>query len=173
MTVRRGFVAIAVILCILPAVAGAAEAAAPQGNIPDAYSSILQRGILGGESGPSTASQTVPDSSPYRLIGTLESGGFSGAVLDDGTGVQTFYRIEQRLPDESRIIKVLRDRVLLRRPDGTVSELVTADDRKDAAPSVAPGAGSSAAPAADAAAPNIGQPAPPKPHRRRSARTDD
>jgi hypothetical protein len=161
------------LLPLFPVETLAADAVAPQGNIPDAYSSILQRGVLGGESDSSSAPQAAPVFSPYRLIGTLQSGGFSGAVLDDGTGVQTFYRIDQRLPDDSRIVKVLRDRVLIRRPDGTFSELVAADDGKAPALSAAPGAGPSAAPPSDAVAPNSVQPATPKQHRRRSSRTDE
>ena len=171
MTIRQHFVAVAFILCILPAAVFADDAAAPQGNIPDAYSSILQRGVLGGEGSPSFAPQAAPVSSPYRLIGILQSGGFSGAVLEDGTGVQTFYRVDQRLPDDSRIVRVKHNSVLIRLSDGSVSELVVIDDVKAPAVSSNPNVGPPAAtPAAEAAATSNGQKAEPRsPRRRRSA----
>lgn len=61
---------------------------------------------------------------PYRLIGTIEGGkGFAGAVLDDSSGVQTFYRLREQLPDGSQIVKVSSDVIAVKRSDGTSYEL--------------------------------------------------
>ncbi len=61
--------------------------------------------------------------SAYRLVGTVESGPFTGAVLDDSTDGQTFYRLNEKLADESRIVKVKSDHVVLKWPDGATTEL--------------------------------------------------
>jgi len=82
--------------------------------------------------GPSAAqapAASQPGSqSGLRLVGTVESGPFSGAVLDDGTGVQTFYGLHDTLPDGSKIIKVKNDSILLKQPDGAVYELFIAQN---------------------------------------------
>jgi hypothetical protein len=161
------------LLLLLPAETLAADAVAPQGNIPDAYLSILQSGVLGGEGSPSSAPQAAAVSSPYRLIGILQSGGFSGAVLEDGTGVQTFYRVDQKLPDDSRIVKVMRDRVLIKRPDGALSELLVADDTKAPAISSSTKAEPPAAPAVDTAVSNSGRQVMPRSQRRRQSSREE
>jgi hypothetical protein len=137
------------------------------------YSSILQRGLFGEAGGPSSGNAPAPPSASYRLIGTLESGGFTGAVLDDGTGVQTFYRIGQKLPDESRITQVRPDRVLIKRPDGSVVELFTSDDGKSPARPAVPADGTSLSPPAEVGAPGAAQSGRQRPPRRRSFRGDD
>ena len=54
-------------------------------------------------------------------------GGDAGAVLEDSTG-QAFYRIKQKLPDGSAIVKVMRDRVSIRRSDGVTVSLDVVDE---------------------------------------------
>jgi len=60
-----------------------------------------------------------------RLVGTMEGAPFSGAVFDDGTGTQTFYRLHELLPDGSKIVKIGNDRIVVKRPDGEIYELFT------------------------------------------------
>ncbi len=93
------------------------------------YSSILERGMFG-EGKTSAASPASAETSAYTLIGTVEGGTFAGAVLQDATNVQAFYRLDQSLPDGSRLVKVKHDRVSLKRPDGTVTEIQVVDDTK-------------------------------------------
>jgi hypothetical protein len=138
-----------------------------------AYSSILQRGLFGEAGGPSSGGSPAPASSSYRLVGTLESGGFAGAVFDDGAGVQTFYRIGQKLPDDSQLVQVRSDRVLVKRPDGTLNELFTADDAKAPPRPAAPPDRPVAGPAINGGASPDGQASQPGSRRRRSSRADD
>ncbi len=98
----------------------------PRRELSD-YSTILERGLFGEGKGPSNA--PAVESSVYKLIGTVEGDAFSGAVLEDTTG-QAFYRIHEKLPDGSRIIKVRRDRVTIKRSDGGTTELQIVDDTK-------------------------------------------
>ncbi len=64
------------------------------------------------------------DTGPYRLVGTIEGGqGFTGAVLDDSSGTQTFYRMSEALPDGSRIVKITSDTVAIKRSDGSTYNL--------------------------------------------------
>jgi general secretion pathway protein C len=98
----------------------------PRRELSD-YSSILERGLFGEGKGPSSG--PAVESSAYRLIGTIEGDSFSGAVLEDASG-QTFYRINQKLPDSSQIVKVQRDKITLRRADGSSTEIQVVDDTK-------------------------------------------
>jgi general secretion pathway protein C len=98
----------------------------PRRELSD-YSSILERGLFGEGKGPSSG--PAVESSVYRLIGTIEGDRFSGAVLEDASG-QAFYRIDQKLPDGSQIIKVQRDKITLRRADGSTTEIQVVDDTK-------------------------------------------
>ncbi len=98
----------------------------PRHELSD-YTSILERGLFGEGKGPSSA--PAAETSNYKLIGTIEGEAFAGAVLEDATG-QAFYRINQKLPDGSEIVKVLRDRVKLRRSDGSTTEIQVVDDTK-------------------------------------------
>lgn len=61
--------------------------------------------------------------SPFRLVGTIEGGPFTGAVIDDTKNPQAFYRLNEKLPDESQIVKVRGDHIVLKWPDGTRTEL--------------------------------------------------
>ncbi len=91
------------------------------------YSTILERGLFGEGKGPSSAPAAA--AANYKLIGTIEGDSFAGAVLEDATG-QAFYRMQQKLPDGSRIVKVQRDRVTLRKADGGKVELQVVDETK-------------------------------------------
>ncbi len=99
----------------------------PRRELSD-YTSILDRGLFGDGKGPSSgpaAAETVS----YKLIGTIEGELFAGAVLEDSTG-QTFYRMNQKLPDGSAIVKVMRDKVSIRRSDGVTVSLEVVDETK-------------------------------------------
>ncbi len=99
----------------------------PRRELSD-YSSILDRGLFGEGKG-SSATPASAEIVNYRLIGTIEGDTFAGAVLEDTTG-QAFYRIHQKLSDGSQIVKVMRDRVTMRRADGSTAELQIVDDMK-------------------------------------------
>lgn len=81
------------------------------GQMPGAGAQAIAQGIA---PGPASA---------YRLVGTVESGPFTGAVLDDSEGGQAFYRLNEKLADESRIVKVKSDHIVLKWPDGATTEL--------------------------------------------------
>jgi len=98
----------------------------PKRELAD-YASILERGLFGEGKGPSSA--PVVESSVYKLIGTVEGEDFAGAVLEDSTG-QAFYRRDEKLPDGSRIVKVQRDKVTIKKADGGITEVQIADDNK-------------------------------------------
>jgi hypothetical protein len=70
--------------------------------------------------------------SGLRLVGTVKSKAFSGAVLVDAAGMQSFYRLNDRLPDESQIVKVLNDSILLKRADNMYYELFITGDTNTA-----------------------------------------
>ncbi len=91
------------------------------------YSSILERGLFGEGRGPSNGPAAA--SSSYRLIGTVEGQSFAGAVLEEA-GEQVFYRINQKLSDGSVIIKVMRDKITIKRSDGSVMDVQVADDTR-------------------------------------------
>jgi general secretion pathway protein C len=110
----------------------------PRRELSD-YSSILERGLFGEGKGPSSG--PVSESLPYKLIGTVEGSRFAGAVLEDSTG-QTFYRIREKLPDGSSIVKVMRDKVTIKKSDGSTVDLQVVDDTKIVAVP-GPGAGGS------------------------------
>ncbi len=98
----------------------------PRRELSD-YTSILERGLFGEGKGPSSG--PAVESTNYKLIGTIEGESFSGAVLEDSTG-QAFYRMHQKLPDGSQIVKVKRDKVTLQRPDGSKVDIVLVDEDK-------------------------------------------
>jgi general secretion pathway protein C len=98
----------------------------PRKELSD-YSSILDRGLFGEGKGPSSGPAT--GSSVYKLIGTMEGETFAGAVLEDGSG-QTFFRIHEKLPDGSAIIKVQHTKVTIRRPEGGTFDLEVVDETK-------------------------------------------
>jgi hypothetical protein len=90
-------------------------------------------------SGMPGTSEPAAAQSTYRLIGTVEGGAFTGAVLDDAAaGGQTFYRLRETLPDGSQIVKVRSDSISVKRSDGMVYELYIIHDMKVSAPSAGP-----------------------------------
>jgi len=94
------------------------------------YSSILDRGLFGEGKGPSSGPAAAAAASvSYQLIGTIEGEQFAGAVLEDSTG-QAFYRMNQKMPDGSEIVKVMRDKVSIRRSDGVLVDVEVVDDTK-------------------------------------------
>jgi general secretion pathway protein C len=99
----------------------------PRRELSD-YSAILERGLFGEGKGPSSEPSAEP-ATLYKLIGTMEGESFAGAVLEDSAG-QVFYRIQQKLPDGSKIVKVKRDSITLQRPDGTTTDIQVVDDTK-------------------------------------------
>jgi len=102
----------------------------PRKELSD-YSSILERGLFGEGKGPSGGGGPVAESyTAYTLIGTIEGEYFSGAVLADTTNQQAFYRLNQKLPDGSQIVKVRRDSVAIKRSDGSTVEIQIVDETK-------------------------------------------
>ena len=98
----------------------------PRRELSD-YTSILERGLFGEGKGPSGG--PAVEAANYKLIGTIEGESFSGAVLEDSTG-QAFYRMHQKLPDGSQLVKVRRDKVTLQRAEGSMIDIVLEDDAK-------------------------------------------
>ena len=92
----------------------------PRRELSD-YSSILERGLFGEGKSPSGGPAQASAPSVYVLIGTIEGEHFSGAVLDSPENPQAFYRLNEKLPDGSRLVKVKHDSVSLKRSDGSVS----------------------------------------------------
>jgi hypothetical protein len=78
--------------------------------------------------------------SPFRLVGTIEGGPFTGAVIDDTKNPQAFYRLNDRLPDESQIVRVDHNHIVLKWPDGTKMELYTTPGAIKGSASAAPAA---------------------------------
>jgi len=99
----------------------------PRRELSD-YNAILERGFFGDGTKPSAGGTASQQSSVYSLIGTVEGEVFSGAVLQDEEGTQNFYRIRTKLPDGSRIVKVRRDTIILKKPGGERVELKVIDD---------------------------------------------
>ncbi len=88
-----------------------------------------------------SAGQTA--SSISRLVGTVEGGPFSGAVFDDGTGVQSFYPLRGQLPDGSLLLKVRSRNIVVKKNDGALYEIFTTSGATSAvtaipSPSVTP-----------------------------------
>ena len=63
-----------------------------------------------------------------RLIGTIQSGNFTGAVFSDEKGEQSFFRVFATLPDGSQIVKVRSDSIALKGSDGTSYDMYIAHD---------------------------------------------
>jgi hypothetical protein len=100
---------------------------------------VLASGFPGRSSEAQLPSANPADATAsYRLIGTIESAPMSGAVLEDASGMQTFYRVHELLPDGSQCIKVRNDHVLLKRPDGTVYEVYISQNARAGVPVFSP-----------------------------------
>lgn len=81
----------------------------------------------------------------FRLIGTIEGGsGFTGAVLDDNSGTQNFYRLREPLPDGSWMVKIASDTVTIKRSDGSTYTLFLVQGTKPGAPQPARAAANAA-----------------------------
>ncbi len=61
-----------------------------------------------------------PGQSGYSLVGTIQSGDFTGAVISVSKNEQTFFRVGEKLPDGSKIVKVMPDNITLKGADGTL-----------------------------------------------------
>jgi general secretion pathway protein C len=106
------------------------QAVIPRKELSD-YSPILERGLFGDGKAPAAgAGAAAVEASVYTLIGTVEGEQFAGAVLQDESNQQVFYRRDQKLPDGSRIVKVTHSRVTLRKADGGTIDLQMVDDTK-------------------------------------------
>lgn len=57
--------------------------------------------------------------SSYRLVGTVESEDFTGAVIIEADGKQTFYRLREILPDGAELVKVHSKSISLKGSDGS------------------------------------------------------
>ncbi len=101
----------------------------PRKELSD-YSSILERGLFGDGKGPSSGPAAAETYTTHTLIGTVEGDSFAGAVLADAANLQAFYRRGQKLPDGAQLVKVNRDHVSLKRPDGVIVEIQLVDDTK-------------------------------------------
>lgn len=99
----------------------------PRRELSD-YMQILDRGLFGDGRVPGREGASAAAS--FRLIGTVEGEVFSGAVLEDASGVQDFYRLREKLPDGSQLVKVMREKAMLRFPDGSITELKIIEDTK-------------------------------------------
>ena len=107
----------------------------------------------------SAQSAPISASGGLRLIGTIEGKSFTGAVLDDTTGKQAFYRLHETLPDGSVLVKVRDDSITVKSADGALYDVYVSRDSKSASLSVpaAPAASAYTAPPE----PQANQPPPP------------
>jgi len=71
--------------------------------------------------------------SGYSLIGTIVSGSFAGAVIADATGAQSFYRLNEKLPEGQQIVAVRGDSISLNGTNGSEYTMYIAHDMKTAA----------------------------------------
>ncbi|HUJ18074.1 MAG TPA: hypothetical protein VL197_08770 [Nitrospirota bacterium] len=79
---------------------------------------------------PLPAPAQTASEGPFRLIGIIAGSEFTGAVLDDSTGNQTFYHLRESLPDGSQIVAAADDHVSVKRSDGTSYRLFISHDAK-------------------------------------------
>ena len=98
-----------------------------------AFSAAVVLLITSGMSDAQPAGSQTP-----KLIGTVEGGGFVGAVISDAKGEQNFYRLKEKLPDGSQIVKVRPDSILLMGADGTSYDMYIAHETSAAAPPANP-----------------------------------
>jgi len=80
----------------------------------------------------SVNAQTAPTNG-FRLIGTIVSGSFTGAVIADTTGTQSLYRLNEKLSSGQQIIDVKDDSISLKGPDGSIFTMYIAHDMKSTA----------------------------------------
>ncbi len=77
-----------------------------------------------------TADAQATNQSGYSLVGTIQSRNFSGAVITVAKGEQSFYRLGDKLPDGSQIVKVRADTILLKVADGSTYEMYILHETK-------------------------------------------
>jgi hypothetical protein len=65
----------------------------------------------------------------YSLIGTIRSGDFSGAVILVAKGEQSFFRLHEKLPDGSQIVKIRDDSISIKEADGTLYDMYISHER--------------------------------------------
>ena len=65
----------------------------------------------------------------FYLIGTIVSKAFTGAVIKDGTGMQSFFRLHEALPDGSKIVRVQADSISLKGTDGSFYDMFISHEK--------------------------------------------
>lgn len=71
----------------------------------------------------------VATQSGYSLVGTIRSGDFSGAVIIVAKGEQSFFRLFEKLPDGSQVVKVRDDCISLKGSDGTLYDMYISHEK--------------------------------------------
>ncbi len=71
----------------------------------------------------------VAAQSGYKLIGTIHSGDFSGAVVIVAKGEQSFFRLFEKLPDGSQLVQVRDDSISLKATDGTLNDMFISHEK--------------------------------------------
>jgi len=69
------------------------------------------------------AAPSAAAESTYYLVGTVESKGFTGAVILTPDGMQSFYRLRETLPDGAELVRVYSNSILLKGSDGARYEM--------------------------------------------------
>ena len=87
---------------------------------------------------PSAAPAAAFSSSELKLVGTIRSSSFSGAVFSDSTGTQSFFRLNDKLPDGSRLVQISSKSIQLKNADGSQYELFISQDLKTAGQTAPP-----------------------------------
>ena len=87
---------------------------------------------------PSAAPAAALSSSELKLVGTINSSSFSGAVFSDSTGTQLFFRLNDKLPDGSRLVQISSKSIQLKNADGIQYELFISQDLKAAGQTAPP-----------------------------------
>ncbi len=80
-----------------------------------------------------TAEAQVAAQSGYSLIGTIQSGDLTGAVIAVTKSEQSFFRKFEKLPDGSQIVEVRPDSIVVKRDDGTAYEMFVLHETKTVA----------------------------------------
>ena len=69
----------------------------------------------------------------YRLIGSIQSRNFIGAVLSDAKGLQVVYRLGEKLPDGSQIVAIRPGSISLKGADGASYDIYISHEMKSIA----------------------------------------
>lgn len=84
------------------------------------------------------AAPAAASSSGLKLIGTIRSSSFSGAVFSDNAGIQSFFRLYDQLPEGYRLVQISSKSILIKNADGIQYELFISQDIKTAGQTVPP-----------------------------------